>query len=330
MMGFGSRIVGTGSFLPSRVVTNQDVSRLLDIGPDYVERVSGIRTRHWVSSGEDCSWLAEQATRLALADAQIMPDDLDAIVLSSTSPDMLFPSTACLLQGRLGITGIPAFDVAASCSGFLYGLSMADCFIRSGQFRRCLVVAAEVKSRSLDLQDLSTAILFGDGAGAAILERSSQADIGVVSVRLHADGAYHDLIKIPGGGSRQPLSPAVLEGQGHTLRIQGSKIYRLAVRQLAQAVKEHVAEEKWELEQLDQVIFHQANGRLIAQVCKVLGTPADRSFSVIENLGNASSASLPIAMDRANRSHRLKSGHRVLLGTFGGGLTWATALVRWG
>ncbi|MGD9850348.1 MAG: 3-oxoacyl-ACP synthase III family protein [Nitrospirales bacterium] len=329
-MSFGSRIIGTGSFLPSRVVTNQEVSRLLDVEPDYIERVSGIRTRHWVSPGEDCSWLAEQATRQALEDAHVAPEDLDAIVLSSTSPDMLFPSTACLLQGRLGIKGMPAFDVAASCSGFLYGLSMADCLIRSGQYRRCLVVAAEVKSRSLDLNDLSTAILFGDGAGVAILERSSQADMGIVSIRLHANGAFHDLIKIAGGGSRRPLSSAVLEERGHTLRIQGSKIYRVAVRQLAQAVREHVTEEKWELGQLDHVIFHQANGRLIAQVCKALGTPADRCFSIIENLGNASSASLPIAMDQANRSHRLKPGQRVLLGTFGGGLTWATALVRWG
>ncbi len=329
-MGLGSRIIGTGSFLPPRVVTNQDISSLLHVKPDYIERVSGIRTRHWVSPGEDCSWLAEQAARQALEDASLTADDLDAIVLSSTSPDMLFPSTACLLQGRLGIKNIPAFDVAASCSGFLYGLSMADCFIRSGKYRRCLVVAAEVKSRSLDLKDLSTAILFGDGAGAAILERSLQGDMGVASIRLHADGAFYDLIKISGGGSRQPLSSAILERQGHTLRIQGSKIYRLAVRQLAQAVREHVAEEKWELKELDQIIFHQANGRLIAQVCKALGTPGDRSFSIIENLGNASSASLPIAMDRANRSHRLKPGNRVLLGTFGGGLTWGTALVRWG
>ena len=330
MMGLSSRIVGTGSFVPSRVVSNEEVGRQLGVGPEYIARVSGIQTRHWVVSGEDCSWLAEQAARQALEQAHVSPEDVDAIIVSSTSPDMMFPSTACLLQGRLGIKGMPAFDVAASCSGFLYAMSMADCFIRSGQYRRCLVVAAEVKSRSLDLTDLSTAILFGDGAGAAVLERSSDSQVGIVSIRLHADGAFHDLVKISGGGSRHPLSSEVLETQGHTLRIQGSKIYRLAVRQLAQAVKEHVADEKWELEQIDQVVFHQANGRLIAQVGKALGTPTDRCFSIIESLGNASSASLPIALDHAYRSQRLKPGHRVLLGTFGGGLTWGTALVRWG
>lgn len=330
MMGVISKIAGTGSFVPGRVVSNEEIARQVGVEPDYIVRVSGIQTRHWVSSGEDCSWLAEQAARQALEQAKLAPADMEAIIVSSTSPDMMFPSTACLLQGRLGVKGMPAFDVAASCSGFLYALSMADGFIRSGQYQRCLVVAAEVKSRSLDMTDLSTAVLFGDGAGAAVVERSSDPEVGLVSLRLHADGAFHDLVKIPGGGSRHPLSSEVLGARGQTLRIQGSKIYRLAVRQLAQAVKAHVAEEHWKMEQLDQVVFHQANGRLIAQVCKALGALPDRCFSVIEYLGNASSASLPIALDHAHRSKRLKPGHRVLLGTFGGGLTWATALVRWG
>jgi len=330
MASLSSRIAGTGSFVPGRVVSNQEVGQRLGIDPDYIVRVSGIRTRHWVASGEDCSWLAEQAARQALHQAQVAPEELDAIIVSTTSPDIMFPSTACLLQGRLGIKGIPAFDVSASCSGFLYALWMADCFIRSGQYRRCLVVAAEVKSRSLDLTDLSTAILFGDGAGAVILERSSDPSVGLVSIRLYSDGAFHDLVKIPGGGSRNPLSLEVLEARGQTLRIQGSKIYRLAVRQLVQAVQAHVIDEQWQLEQVDQMIFHQANGRLIAQVCKALGLSADRCFSVIEKFGNASSASLPIALDHAHRSLKLKPGLRVLLGTFGGGLTWGTGLIRWG
>ena len=243
---------------------------------------------------------------------------------------MTLPSTACLLQARLGISGIPAFDCSASCSGFLYGLSMADCFLRAGQFKRCLIVASEVKSRTLDRHDLSTAILFGDGAGAAILERSTNPDQGIVSIRLNADGQYHDLVKVPGGGSRQPLSQAVLDNRSHTLRIQGSKLFRIAIRQLRQAIREHVVEEKWEMSDLDQVIFHQANARMITHLCRTLKISSDRCVAIMEDVGNTSSASLPMALDFANRQQRLKDGSQILLGVFGGGLTWGTALIRWG
>jgi 3-oxoacyl-[acyl-carrier-protein] synthase-3 len=274
--------------------------------------------------------LAEQASRQALNQAGLSPDDLDAIIVSTTSPDMPFPSTACLLQARLGLEGIPAFDCSASCSGFLYGLSMADCFLRAGQFQRCLVVASEVKSRTLDRHDLSTAILFGDGAGAAILERSTNPEHGILSFRLHSDGQYHDLVKIAGGGSRQPLSSTVLTNRSHTLRIQGSKLFRIAIRQLRQGILEHAEEEKWDVPDLDQVIFHQANARMITHLCRMLKISPDRCVAIMENVGNTSSASLPMALDYANRRNRLKSGNRVLLGAFGGGLTWGTALLRWG
>jgi len=265
-----------------------------------------------------------------LDQAGITPHDLDVIIVSTTSPDMIFPSTACLLQARLGVAGVPAFDCSASCSGFLYGLSMADCFLRAGQFRRCLVVASEVKSRTLDHEDLSTAILFGDGAGAVILERSTSPDHGIVSIRLHADGQHHDLVKISGGGSRQPLSQAVLDDRSHTLRIQGATLYRIAIRRLQQAVVDHLAEEKWQVAELDQVIFHQANGRMIAQLCRRLGIVPERCVTMIEQVGNTSSASIAMALDYANRTQRLLKGNRILLGTFGGGLTWGTALIRWG
>jgi len=324
-----SRISGTGSALPGRRVDNQEVADLVGKDSSYMYRVSGIRTRYWAESQDDCSSLAEQAARQALDQAGITPNDLDAIIVSTTSPDMILPSTACLLQARLGVSGIPAFDCSASCSGFLYGLSMADCFLRIGKFQRCLVVASEVKSRTLDREDLSTAILFGDGAGAVILERSTSPDHGIVSIRLHADGQHHDLVKISGGGSRQPLSHTVLNTRSHTLRIQGSTLYRIAIRRLQQAVVEHLAEEKWPVTELDQVIFHQANGRMIAQLCRMLGIVPERCVNMIEHVGNTSSASLPMALDHANCHQRLLKGNRILLGTFGGGLTWATALIRW-
>ncbi len=325
-----SRISGTGSALPARRVENQEVADLLGKDSSYIYRVSGIQTRYWAESQDDCSSLAEQASRQALDQAGITPNDLDVIIVSTTSPDMIFPSTACLLQARLGVAGVPAFDCSASCSGFLYGLSMADCFLRAGQFQRCLVVASEVKSRTLDHEDLSTAILFGDGAGAAILERSTFPDHGIVSIRLHADGQHHDLVKISGGGSRQPLSQAVLDDGSHTLRIQGPALYRIAVRRLQQAVVDHLAEEKWQVAELDQVIFHQANGRMIAQLCRRLGIVPERCVTMIEQVGNTSSASIAMALDYANRTQRLLKGNRILLGTFGGGLTWGTALIRWG
>jgi len=325
-----SRISGTGSALPARRVENQEVADLLGKDSSYIYRVSGIQTRYWAESQDDCSSLAEQASRQALDQAGITPNDLDVIIVSTTSPDMIFPSTACLLQARLGVAGVPAFDCSASCSGFLYGLSMADCFLRAGQFQRCLVVASEVKSRTLDHEDLSTAILFGDGAGAAILERSTFPDHGIVSIRLHADGQHHDLVKISGGGSRQPLSQAVLDDRSHTLRIQGPALYRIAVRRLQQAVVDHLAEEKWQVAELDQVIFHQANGRMIAQLCRRLGIVPERCVTMIEQVGNTSSASIAMALDYANRPQRLLKGNRILLGTFGGGLTWGTALIRWG
>lgn len=330
MSQYSSRICGTGSAHPARRVENQEVASLLGKDPAYIFRVSGIRTRYWAEAQDDCSSLAEQASRQALDQAGLTPDDLDAIIVSSTSPDMIFPSTACLLQARLGVSGIPAFDCSASCSGFLYGLSMADCFLRVGQFQRCLVVASEVKSRTLDGQDLSTAILFGDGAGAAILERSTNPEHGIVSIRLHADGHYHDLVKIAGGGSRQPLSQAVLDDRSHTLRIQGGKLFRIAIRKLRHAIEEHMADTKWEIADLDQVIFHQANARMITHLCRNLGISSDRCVAIMADVGNTSSASLPMALDFANRHNRLKDGNHILLGAFGGGLTWGTALIRWG
>ncbi len=325
-----TRICGTGSAVPSRRVDNEEVAKWLGKDPAYIFRVSGIRTRHWVGENEDCSWLAEQASRRALEQAKLSPEDLDAIIVSTTSPDMVFPSTACLVQARLGVASIPAFDCSASCSGFLYGLSMADSFLRAGQFQRCLVVASEVKSRALDREDLSTAILFGDGAGAAIVERSTNPEYGIMSIRLHADGQGHDLVKVEGGGSRLPLSQVVLDNRLHTLRIQGSKLFRKAIRKIKQGIIEHHREEKWEVTDLDYLIFHQANTRMITQLCRGLQVSPDRCVTIMKDVGNTSSASLPMALDFAHRNYRLHNGTRLLLGAFGGGLTWGSALLRWG
>ncbi|MGH7206882.1 MAG: beta-ketoacyl-ACP synthase III, partial [Nitrospiraceae bacterium] len=327
-----SRIIGTGSYLPVRAVSNDDLSPWLRLDSDAIVRRTGIRFRHWATDEQASSHLAEQAARRACEAGGFAPSSVDAILVSTTSPDMTFPSTACLLQRSLGARGSAAFDLAASCSGFLYGLSMADRFIRSGQFHRCLVVATEVKSRFLDLQDEATAILFGDGAGAALMvgdQVGEQERRGIMGIRLYADGARHRLIQMPAGGSRQPASLQTVRDRSHTIRIQGGPLFRIAVKRLAEAVLEILKEFGVGIHDLGQAIFHQANGRLLTALGNRLGLPPGKIYSVVERLGNTSSASLPIALDEAVRSGRISPGDLVLLGTFGGGLTWATGLVRW-
>lgn len=327
-----TRIIGTGSYLPSRVVPNEEMATQLGLSPAHIHRLTGIRTRHWAGAHEASSDMAIAAGRRALDAADCTASSIDAIILSTTSPDRIFPSTACSVQRGLGCRQVGAFDVSASCSGFLYGLSMAHALIQSGQARTCLVVASEVKSRSLDLQDQSTALLFGDGAGAVILrgeENRSPEWRGMLGIRLYADGAHHDLVRVPGGGSRTPLSPDRLHKQEHTLRMQGAALFRMAVRRIEQAVLEILKEFGTCPGDLKQVVLHQANGRILSHVANRLGLDRNRLASVIERYGNTSSASLPIALDDAVRGERILPGDLVLLGTFGGGLTWATALVRW-
>lgn len=327
-----SRIAGTGSYVPPRTVDNREVGAGLGLTPEAIYRRTGIRTRHWVEEGQASSDLAVEAARRACESAGVAAGSVDALLLSTTSPDMAFPSTACLVQHRLGADRAAAFDLSASCSGFLYGLSMGDRLIRSGQARRCLVVAAEVKSRFLNPDDPATALLFGDGAGAALLVGDQTAGPqapGVLGVRLYADGSRHGLIRIPAGGSRRPATPDTVRGREHMLAMDGGALFRIAVKRVAAAVTDVLKEFGMTLDEVRQVVFHQANGRLMAMLRKRLHIPQEKMYSVIEEIGNTSSASLPIALDRASREGRLPQGAPVLLGSVGGGLTWATALVRW-
>lgn len=327
-----TRVIGTGSYLPARVVSNEELAPLLRSSPDRIRRLTGIETRHWAGDHEAPSDMAVAAGHRALDAAGCPPSTIDAIILSTTSPDMAFPSTACLVQRGLGCRPVGAFDVSASCSGFMYGLSMAQALIQSGQANTCLVVASEVKSRSLDPQDEATALLFGDGAGAVILrgeEDHSPEGRGILGIRLYADGAHHGLIRLPGGGSRRPLSSDTLRKREHTLRMQGASLFRIAVRRIEQAVQEILKEFGVCPGDLKQVVLHQANGRILSQVSDRLGIDPNQVASVIERYGNTSSASLPIALDDAVRKGNISRGDVVLLGSFGGGVTWATGLVRW-
>ncbi len=327
-----TRVIGTGSYLPERIVANHEVGGLLGVSPATIERLTGIRERRWAAEGQASSDLAMEASRHALQAAGCSAGEVDAIILSTTSPDMAFPSTACFVQRGLGCRGVAAFDVSASCSGFLYGLSMANAMILSGQAKTCLVVAAEVKSRFLDPTDAATAVLFGDGAGAVVVrgedDRGSKPR-GVLGVRLHADGSKHDLIRVPAGGSRVPASAETVAHRDHVLRMQGASLFRIAVRRVEQAVQDVLKEFGMRVEELGQVVLHQANGRILSNVAGRLGIPADRLTSVIDRYGNTSSASVPIALDAAVRTGTIRTDDVVLLGSFGGGLTWATGLMRW-
>lgn len=327
-----TRVIGTGSYLPKRVLSNEDIAGGLGLSPEQIFRLTGIRTRHHAASDEASSHLAVQASRRALEAAGCPASALDAIIVSTTSPDMVFPSTACLVQQALGCGAVAAFDVSASCSGFLYGLSMAHAMIQSGQARTCLVAAAEAKLRFIDPQDSNTAMLFGDGAGAVVVRGEPELGPdwpGILGVRLHADGARHDLIRVPAGGSRAPMSRDTVARGEHTLRMNGSAVFRVAVRRIEQAVQDLVKEFGVRIEDVAHVVLHQANGRILEQVAERLGLSHDRLVSVLEHNGNTSSASLPIALDAAVRGGTVVPGQLLLLGSFGGGATWATALVRW-
>ncbi|MCE7966430.1 beta-ketoacyl-ACP synthase III [Nitrospirales bacterium NOB] len=327
-----SRIVGTGSCVPVRIVENEEVGAPLGLGQAKIEALTGIRTRHWAAPAEASSDLAVAAALRACEAAGIAPSSLEAILVSTTSPDSVFPSTACHVQRALAAKGVLAFDLSASCSGFLYGLSMADAMIRAGQVASCLVVASEVKSRSLDLRDKETAILFGDGAGAVVLRRNddSRPDAsGILGLRLYADGAGHDLIKIQAGGSRMPLSTDRLQAGDHQLRMKGSAVFRSAVRRLTHAITELLKEFGLTVADLKLVVAHQANARILEHLQRRLALSASAVHSVIDRYGNTSSASLPIALDDAVRAGRLGAGDVLLMGAFGGGLTWATGVVRW-
>jgi 3-oxoacyl-[acyl-carrier-protein] synthase-3 len=313
------------------VVSNREVGASLGIEPDAVFRLTGIQERRWAATSQASSDLAVEAARQALEAAGLPVSEVGAIVLSTTSPDTAFPSTACHVQRMLGCSSIPAFDVAASCSGFLYGLSMADAMIRSGQVKTCLVVAAEVKSRSLDPADGDTVLLFGDGAGAVVLRGEpevGQPSRGIMGVRLHADGSQHGLIHIPAGGSRMPTTVETVEAKSHTLRMQGAPLFRLAVKRLEQAIREVVKEFGIDVQDLAQLVVHQANGRILSQLTKRLGVSPERVCSVIGRYGNTSSASVPIALDHAVRSGRIVPHDLLLLGSFGGGVTWAAVRRR--
>ena len=320
-----ARIAGTGSYLPSHVVTNADLERLVDTSDEWSRTRTGIRERPKAAEGESTGDLAFHAATAALQDAGVAPGEIDLIVLGTTTPDLVFPSTACLLQHRLGANGCAAFDVNAACSGFVYALGVADSFIRAGSARRALVVGSETLTRMVDWGDRSTCVLFGDGAGAVVLEAGDEP--GILTTKLHADGGYKNLLYNPVGVS-VGFRPGA-ENAGVSIRMSGNEVFKVAVRTLDRIVGETLEAAGMHESQVDWLIPHQANLRIIEATARRLGLPMERVIVTVDRHGNTSSGSVPLALDEAVRSGRVQRGQTLLLEAFGGGFTWASALIRY-
>jgi 3-oxoacyl-[acyl-carrier-protein] synthase-3 len=316
-----SRIAGTGSYLPSGVMTNFDLEEIVDTSDQWIQERTGIRKRHIVAPGESCCDLAEAAARRALEAAGLSASDVDLIVLATTTPDQIFPSTACLLQQRLDIHGCPAFDIQAVCTGFIYAISVADKFIRTGATRRALVVGAETMSRILNWQDRGTSVLFGDGAGAVVLEAAEEH--GIISTHLHADGAYKDLLQVPRG-----VGSGSFDGDPY-MEMKGNEVFRIAVTTLGRIVDETLEANGMRKSDIDWLVPHQANIRIIQATARKLNLPMDQVVVTVADHANTSGASIPLAFDTAVRDGRIKRGETVLMEAFGGGFTWGSVLLRY-
>ena len=319
-----SRILGTGSYLPERVVTNDELEKFVDTSDEWIRERTGIRERHIVGEDESTCDLAERAARSALDAAQVSPQDIDLIVVGTTTPDRIYPATACRLQARLGQGGFPAFDVQAVCTGFIYALAVAEKFIKTGTSRCALVVGADTHSRLLDWSDRGTCVLFGDGAGAVVLGASDEP--GILSTHLHADGNYEHLLYVEGGVPKG--NGEIAAGNAYT-KMQGAEVFRFAVRTLIRIVDETLAANNLKKSDVDWLVPHQANHRIIDATARKLEMSPEQVVVTVEGHGNTSAASVPLALDVAVRDGRIQRGDILLLEAFGGGFTWGSALVKY-
>ena len=318
-----SRIAGTGSYLPEKVLTNQDLEKMMDTDDNWIRERTGIKRRHIAADGETTSDLALAATSRALEMAELDADDIDLIVVGTTTPDKVFPSTACIIQRRLGISGCAAFDVQAACSGFVYGLDVADRYVRTGAAKHALVIGAETLSRITNWEDRTTAVLFGDGAGAVILQATDEP--GIISTHIHADGKYEDLLEVPQGISN---GYDVLRAKEAYIQMNGNAVFRRAVATLDSIARETLEKNNVDKHDLDWFVPHQANLRIISAAARKLDMPMERVIVTVDEHANTSSASIPLALDTAVRDGRIKRGELLLFEAFGAGFTWGSALLR--
>jgi 3-oxoacyl-[acyl-carrier-protein] synthase-3 len=330
-MMFRSKIIGTGSYVPEKVVTNTDLEAMVDTSDQWIRERTGIKERRIAHEGVPVSHLAFGAAERALKDAMLDPLDIDLIVLGTVTPDMPMPSTACIVQGKLGANNAVAFDVSAACSGFVYALTIGDQFVRTGMYKRVMVIGADMFSRVVDWTNRETCILFADGAGAVILEATDLEDEKRVikSTHLFSDGRQGDKLYIPGGGSLNPTSHDTLHEGMHYVRMKGNDLFKIAVRSMVNAGKVALKHNDLTVDDLDLVIPHQANIRIMEAIAKKLRFPMEKVMVTIDYYGNSSAATVPIAFDKAIHTGKLKDGDTALAVAFGAGVTWGSALIKW-
>ena len=325
-----ARIAGAGRFVPEKVLTNDDFAKTLDTSDEWIRERTGIRERRIAEEHETVAHMSKHACLRALDEAGLGPEDVDGIVLGTASPDRLLPSNACDLQAELGATNAAAFDVGAACSGFLYGLTVAEGMIAAHDMQNVLVIGAERLSKIIDYEDRSTCILFGDGAGAALVQATANGDgPGILSSYMKSDGRLGDLLYRPGGGALHPPDQALLDNRGYYIHMAGREVFKSAVRSMADACDRALAAAGKTGDDIDLLIPHQANIRIINATAKHAGIPMEKVVITVDRFGNTSAASVPVAVDECVREGRIKEGSLVLLVAFGGGFTWASALIKW-
>ena len=322
-----SAILGTGSELPTRVVTNRDLEKMVDTSDEWITVRTGIKERRVLENGKGNADMAFQAARRALADAGMEAKDLNAIIMGTVTPDYPFPSSACVLEDMLGARNAFSFDVGAACSGFLNALSVADSFIRTGQIDNALVIGSDALSRLLNWQDRATCILFGDGAGAVVL-RATENGSGILSTKLRTDGSYVKTLYVPAGGSLKPATAETVRQNEHTITMNGKEVFKIAVRSMEEVSRQALAEANVDVEQISLVIPHQANRRIIVALAERLGVGMEKVMVNVDRYGNTSAASIPVALDEAKRQGRIKPGDIVLFNAFGAGFAWGAAVVK--
>ena len=321
-------IIGTGSYLPERVLTNAELEKMVDTSDEWIRTRTGIRERRIAAPDESTSDMAVKASRAAIEQAGITPDEIDLIIVATVSPDMFFPSTACFVQKKLEAKRAACFDVSAACSGFVFALEIAQQFITSSTYNTVLVIGADKLSNLVDWADRNTCVLFGDGAGAAVL-RNRSGSHGVISTYMGSDGNFSDILSIPGGASRLPVSKDVLDQRLNTIKMSGKEVYKQAVTAMLTAANTALEQSGLKADDLACIIPHQANMRIIEAIADRMGVPLDRFLVNLDRYGNTSAAAVAIALDEANRTGRMQIGDYVLLVVFGGGLTWASSVIQW-
>ncbi len=327
-MQLKSRITGTGSYVPDEILSNSDLEKMVDTSDDWITERTGIKERRISNESQTTSDLCYEASKKALRHAGMKPKELDMIVVATTTGDMPVPSTASFLQHKLGAKKAAAFDMNAACSGFIYGLSIVDSFIRSGRYKKILLVGGEVLSRFIDWEDRTTCVLFGDAAGAVVVE-PTEKDRGILSTHLYSDGSLWELLYLPGGGSKYPSSKESIKKKLHCMKMKGNEVFKVAVRALENLVIETLKANKIKPSDLSLLIPHQANLRIIQATAQRLNLSMDKVVVNLDKYGNTSSASIPVALDEAVRMGRIRDGDYILLEAFGGGLTWGSALIKW-